>query len=634
LHSSRLKILVLFIAPVLFLSEIVRLILTAKELPLPFFSTIMTHVNGMMNDLLTISLIFPFIILPIFFVSAHKFKKYNFIGFMVFLTCFWTWASICEWFFWDEFSSRFNFIAVDYLIYTKEVVGNIQESFSLPLITLIFLIIATVLCTLQIRILNSILNRLPKTSRFKDWVWAPLFISVIAYTNEPLNIGAGKNLVLEELGKNGPYEFFSAFRNNEINFNKMYANIDETKMEELIRREWNIHGFASMQEGKKIFKKSLNQSAQKRYNLIFIAVESLGAKFIGPLSNKKDLTPYLNKLSEKSLFFSNIYATGTRTVRGLEALTLSLPPTPGASIVRRPKNFNLMSIGRVFQKRDYETKFIYGGHGIFDNMNAFFRNNNYQIVDRPDFEKDEITFSNVWGVADENLMDKVLKESDLSFAKKKNFFSMVLTTSNHRPFTYPDGKIDIPSHTSRDGAVKYTDYALGTFLEKAEKKPWFKDTVIVIVADHSTDGRGVIDVPVETYHIPLFIYAPDLITPQVIDRVASQIDVIPTVLEIMGIRVDNIFFGRNILEMKKEDERFFVGTYQKVGMYKDGNFVSLGPKKTVQGYDYDPATKKLTENFHQHSSDLIELTQSYYQYASFLYKHEMYNDDFSRKGNP
>ncbi len=634
MQSSRFKILVIFVAPVLFLSEIVRLILTVKELPLPFFSTLMTHVNGMFNDLLTISLIFPFIILPIFFLSAGRFKKYSFISVMVFLTCFWTWASICEWFFWDEFSTRFNFIAVDYLIYTKEVVGNIQESFSLPLITLIFIVIATVLCTLQIKFLNSSLRRLRQDHRFRDWLWAPLLLSVIAFSTDPMNIGAGKNLVLEELGKNGPYEFFSAFRHNEINFNKMYANVDEEKMDELIRQEWNIPGFAAMQDGRKIFKKSLNQGAQKRYNLIFIAVESLGAKFIGPLGDKKNLTPYLNKLSENSLFFSNIYATGTRTVRGLEALTLSLPPTPGASIVRRPKNFNLMSIGRVFQKRDYETKFIYGGHGIFDNMNTFFRNNNYQIVDRPDFEENEITFSNVWGVADENLMDKVLKESDLSYAKKKNFFSMVLTTSNHRPFTYPDGKIDIPSHTSRDGAVKYTDYALGTFLEKAQKKPWFKETVIVIVADHSTEGRGVIDVPVETYHIPLYIYAPDLIKPMVVDRVASQIDVIPTVLEIMGIRVDNIFFGRNILEMKKEDERFFVGTYQKVGMYKDGNFVSLGPKKTVQGYDYDPVTKKLTETFHQHSPNLIELTQSYYQYASFLYKQEMYNDDFSRKRNP
>ena len=584
--------------------------------------------NGFLNDVLMVSLMFPVLLIPVLlYRKDRRWSHWMINGTVVLLTGFFTWSTICEWFFWDEFSTRLNFIAVDYLIYTKEVVGNIRESFSLPTIATIFLIVAGALSYFAIKLINSLKEPTPTDLRIP--VTAVLAVSVFSFLNPQPHLVPSTNLVIEDLSKNGVYEFFSAFRNNEINFKKMYATTTEEKMLKLMKEEFSSPGSEPrLVSESKLYKHVTAAPSPKKLNLVFIAVESLGAKFIGPLGNKENLTPHLNKLADESIFFTNLYATGTRTVRGLEALSLSLPPTPGASIVRRPKNQNLMSIGRIFQKMNYETKFIYGGHGIFDNMNKFFENNNYEIVDRTDFESKEITFSNVWGVADEDLFNKVLRESDESFQSGKNFFSMVLTTSNHRPFTYPDGRIDIPSHTSRAGAVKYTDYAIGQFLEKAKSKPWFKDTVFVVVADHSTEGRGVIDVPVETYHIPLFIYSPGNLKPQKVETVASQIDVIPTVLELMGIHQNNVFFGKNIMTMKKSDERFFVGTYQKVGMYRNNHFVSLGPKKTVECYDYNPQTKILTQTTAPCLKELVELTKANYQYASYLYKKGLYNDKF------
>ena len=138
-------------------------------------------------------------------------------------------------------------------------------------------------------------------------------------------------------------------------------------------------------------------------------------------------------------------------MRGLEALTLGIPPTAGSAVVRRPNNSGLFSLASVLNRKGYDSKFIYGGYGYFDNMNAFFAGNGYQIVDRTDFAADEQGFTTVWGVADEYLYLRTLREADKSYAAKKPFFSMVLTASNHRPYTFPVGRIDAPQ---KNGAVQ------------------------------------------------------------------------------------------------------------------------------------------------------------------------------------
>ena len=176
--------------------------------------------------------------------------------------------------------------------------------------------------------------------------------------------------------------------------------------------------------------------------------------------------------------------------RGLEALALGTPPIPGQAIVRRPDNSHLATVGELLRRQGYETLFLYGGYGYFDNMNVFFSGNDYRVVDRTAFTKSSIAFSNIWGVADESLFDNALNELDKVHAARKPFLAQIMTTSNHRPYTYPQGRIDIPSPGGREGAVKYTDYAIGRFIDQAKTKPWFKETLFVIVADHCEIGRA------------------------------------------------------------------------------------------------------------------------------------------------
>jgi phosphoglycerol transferase MdoB-like AlkP superfamily enzyme len=254
-------------------------------------------------------------------------------------------------------------------------------------------------------------------------------------------------------------------------------------------------------------------------------------------------------------------------------------------------------------------------------MNNFFSKNGFEIVDRLNFEDSEITFANVWGVCDEDLLNKTLKEADKSYKNKKPFFNYVMTTSNHRPYTYPDGKIDIPSHSGRSGGVKYTDYAIDKFLKKAKSKPWFKDTIFVIVADHNGGSAGKSSLPLYRYKIPLIIYAPDFIKPQVVSKLASQIDTMPTIFNLLGFNYKAKFYGNNILD-EHFIQRAFIGNYQKLGYVKNGYVYYLTPDK--KAHKQKVVNLKLTSVKYKQEDikkDELEEIVTYYQSASYIYKH-------------
>jgi phosphoglycerol transferase MdoB-like AlkP superfamily enzyme len=364
---------------------------------------------------------------------------------------------------------------------------------------------------------------------------------------------------------------------------------------------------------------------EQRPNVIQITVESLSSSFMTRYGNTDGITPELDRLAEKSLVFDQFYATGTRTVRGMEALTLSLPPTPGRSLVKRPDNENLFSLGSVFQSKGYDTAFLYGGYGYFDNMNYFFGNSGYRIVDRALVADEDITFANAWGACDEDLFDWSLREADATAATGKPFFQFVMTTSNHRPFTYPEGRIDLPSKVSlRNGGVKYTDYAIAKFLRDASTRPWYKDTIFVIVADHCASSAGKTTLPVSNYHIPLMIFAPGgQIKPGVVDTLTSQVDYAPTLLGLLNWSYPSRFFGRDVLHATGDrPARAFMGTYQKMGLWDGERLAVLSPVRHKAVFDTTSGTEVLISEGQDDS--LIREATAYYQTASDLFSLDVY----------
>lgn len=390
----------------------------------------------------------------------------------------------------------------------------------------------------------------------------------------------GGNAYQRELASNGPYQFFAAFRNNELDYSQFYATLDASEAGAQMHQELaepNARFQASEPED---IRRHISASGEPRKpNIILVTIESFSAKYMGSNGDPRNLTPNLDALRRESLYFNNFYATGTRTDRGLEAITLSIPPTPGRSIVKRiGRESGYGSLGQQLAAVGYDPVFVYGGRGYFDNMNAFFSGNGYRIVDQSSVDESEISFKNAWGMADEDLYKQALKLADADHAKQQPFLLQLMTTSNHRPYTYPDGRIDIPSGEGREGAVKYTDHAIAQFLREAKGKPWFDNTLFVFVADHTAGSAGMEDLPVNNYQIPLWIYAPKLIAPREDAQLASQIDLAPTLLGLLNLSYTSTFFGRDLLREDALPPRVLIGNYQHLGLFDGKDLAILSPR--------------------------------------------------------
>src|SRR5262245_7956024 len=494
-------------------------------------------------------------------------------------------AAVGEHLFWTEFGTRFNFIAVDYLVYTREVVQNIWQSYPIAKLFGALLAFAAAAIFLARHRLFPQTDGALLGARLLPAL-AALLAPVVAISATPTSLALSRsNAYANELSLNGIWALAHAFFNNEIDYRRFYKTLPQETVGKRIATLLAEKDTLLASPGRDPLTRLIRRDGRMlRKNVMLISMESMGADYMAHFGNRQNITPNLDRLADEGLLFTKLLATGTRTVRGLEALTLSVPPTPGQSILRRPHNAELFTIGDGFRDRGYDTRFLYGGYGYFDNMNAFFGGNGFEVIDRTSLSSEEIHFENVWGVSDEDLFQRVLKEADRSFAAGTPFFQLVMTTSNHRPFTYPNGVIDIFSKTGRLGGVKYADYAIGRFVEAARLKPWFNDTLFVFVADHTAGTGGRIELDPTRYHIPLIFYAPSFVTPATYDRLASQIDVAPVLLGLLNTSYVSRFYGRDVLNEPDAMPRAFISTYEKVGLVRGDTTLVLGPRQTVAAY--------------------------------------------------
>ncbi|MCL5059379.1 MAG: sulfatase-like hydrolase/transferase, partial [Candidatus Thermoplasmatota archaeon] len=327
---------------------------------------------------------------------------------------------LAEWFFWDEFGLRFNFIAVDYLVYTREVVGNIRESF--PVGTLLgALAVATLALVWASRGWLRRAAHPAATRRSRIAVWLAS-VTVAAWLAAVWSMDArrGANEYQKELSANGLYSLVYAFGNNEIDYFDFYATRPQRVAAPVAALPRIV-------------------SATPPKNVVIVTLESLSSSFMAHGGDTRGLTPNLDRLAGESLFLANLRATGNRTVRGLEALSLAIPPLPGHSIIWRKDNQNLETLGAVLADHGYVNRFLYGGYARFDNMDAYFAGNHYQPIDRSRFPERHRGFGNIWGLADEHLYDYALEQMDRDAASGRPFLMHLMTTSNHTPFTFPEG---------------------------------------------------------------------------------------------------------------------------------------------------------------------------------------------------
>jgi len=507
--------------------------------------------------------------------------------------------AVSEYFFWNEFGIRYNFIAVDYLIYTTEVIGNIMESYPVvPLFSGVFVVVLALTIFLYKKT-KSTLETIPNLKEKGLFLggYVVLFLLSLWVTPKFDNIKSN-NVFVQEIRANGVYKFYYAFTHSELDFFQFYPTLPEEEARSTFFSNFMIPypgfgecGFRNFAPIRELPYPVEGEDDEQHKNVVLISVESLSAEFMAAYGNTEGITPFLDSLAQKSIFLTNLYATGNRTVRGLEALTLCVPPTPGESIVKRKDNKDKFTTGSVFKSKGYSVKYLYGGYSYFDNMKDFFAGNGYDIIDRDNFTPEEITFANIWGVSDEDMARKAIKEMNAQAKTGKPFFNHWMTVSNHRPFTYPEGRIDIPGTAkSRQGGVKYTDYALKLFFELAKKESWFKDTVFVIVADHCASSAGRTELPLDRYRIPCLIYA-DFLEAEQIDKLASQIDVMPTVMELLNFSYESKFLGQDIFS-RFYKPRAYIATYRELGYLTPDTLSIIKPLREQIQYKIVPEAEQ------------------------------------------
>lgn len=624
----RYNLLLILAVPYLLINLLLRLILwwqfgivsdvSYGQVPLILMTGFINDAVELLYLLLPLSLFL--LLMPEKWFSTRINRAILLIG-SYFWLFIWLYLAVAEYFFFEEFDARFNLVAVDYLIYPHEVFINIWESYPVSMV----LSINAILSGLLLFFFLSPWTRscFSRNTSFRQRIGffsihlILLLGALVGFSTYSLTFS--DNRVTQELIANGISSFFQAFHTNELDYNKYYRTADSKTMLDLLSQNLKQGGgeFTHLNDGRIDRTFPAQAAGLGKLNVVVIVEESFGAEFVGVYGDKRGLTPEFDRLSQQGLLFTRMYATGTRTVRGLEAITLSFPPIPSESIVKRPGNENMFNWGTVMKQQGYHTSFLYGGYGYFDNMNYFYSHNGFAVSDRNEIKQPN--FANIWGVSDEDLLRHAAEYFD--DRQGQPFFSIIMTTSNHKPYTFPEGIPGVPTKGGgRDAGIRYADYAIGQFFREASKHAWYNNTLFIIVADHGARVYGKAQIPLYSYEIPLLILAPGHIADQTVDTLTSQLDIAPTVLGLLGFAYEAPFFGKNVLAQPTRTLLF--NHNHKVALYNGSELAVLGLQGSTATYRYEHQGHQFTPL--PSNEGLINLATAYYQTAFKLFKEHKY----------
>lgn len=463
--------------------------------------------------------------------------------------------------FFAQYDVRPNYLFVEYLEYPREVSRMITGEYKLEMV-LCFGMIGLFVC-LFLRLFK---NNLADVFKIKYYQRVLLFLPLAALLflgirsslgHRPANIADAmysSNRVVNEITKNSIHSIYSAIYANkkyEVNAAELYGRMDMDEALARMKKRLNIQSADPQSPLRRTVKTHFKTERPK--NLVVFLQESLGSQFVETLGGEQGITPNLNRLSKEGLLFKNAFSNGTRSIRGIAGCVSGNFSIPGKGVVKRNKSqHGFFTLASLLEPFGYQTLFLYGGESRFDNMRGWFLGNGFdRVIDEPQFVDAE--FTGTWGVSDGDLVRRANEEFKALYANNQKFAAVMFSTSNHSPFEFPDGKIDlvdgVPKHSVKN-AIKYADFAVGDFIERARREDYYKDTVFVVVSDHNIRVYGDDVVPVNMFRVPALILG-DGISPSVYEELATQPDVLATALDLMGLDLEYPIMGHTIFSTEK-----------------------------------------------------------------------------------
>ncbi|PCK31855.1 LTA synthase family protein [Pseudoalteromonas piscicida] len=532
----------------------------------------------------------------------------------------------------QQYDVRPNRLFIEYLIYPKAVFSMLLSGHLGVVIFTLLLCLLAVITTLKY--FPRIGNEIPsKRSMTISTVCSLICLALLArgtLGHRPLNpatVYFSQDALINSLLLNSAYSVAFAAKNmgSEKSASALYGTLSNQKVIDTVREASFKHEFISEQIPTLATNQAYHQGQKK--NLVIILEESLGARFVGALGGK-NLTPELDKLYQEGWGLKNLYATGTRSVRGIEAVVSGFLPSPSRSVVKLSKSQQqFYTLADVLSRENYTTQFIYGGESHFDNMKSFFLGNGFQdIVDFDDIENPAFVAS--WGVSDEDLFNQADKELTKLSKEEKPFFSLIFTSSNHDPFEIPDGKVALSkNHQSdrpeRDLAIKYADYALGEFINKAKQSRYWQNTIFLVVADHDVRVYGSEPVPIKSFHIPAVILNSSFNHKQD-QRLVSQIDLPVTLLSLIGIEQPTPMLGFDLTKHYPV-ERAMMQYYDNFAYIENQQAAILMPGHKVSYWEYNVESKLQSPlKAAKDSAQLRDKALSHVLFSNLAYQEQLY----------
>jgi len=502
---------------------------------------------------------------------------------------------IAEVFFWEEFSSRFNGIAVYYLMFPREVIGNLQESFNVASYLPFILLGAIALWWPN----KSSLQRFLVAERSKDKFLKRAGRSLVAI-GAPIGLlwimplHTDSNRELDYLAKNDLVTAVSALMTNDADYEGIYKTIPQDDAMPILR-SIVAQDNTTFLEPDGILRRVDNGPVAPKPNIVLVTEETFGSVFVDSLDNKLDvsISPDLDKLALDGLMFTNTYASGDRTVRGLEATETSFAPIPGISTTRRPGSVGMHSLPHLLESFGYKTGILYGGLTPFDNMGAFWEGIGFDNVWGETDVRHE-SFKTIWGVSDEDLFTEALLRMDEQTADGSPALLTLMTVSNHRPYKFPQTHIKWDDRMGRiQNTARYAQWAFVDFVERSREKSWFDDTIFIFVGDHGKKVNGSARIPVHSFRVPLLFYGPKFIAPGRNDTLGGQLDMIPTLLGLLGFSYDSPFFGLDLTRVPDGGGRISIAHNFSIAYGRRGHLVILEPNGETLGYTFEPGSPEM-----------------------------------------
>ncbi|EDL61917.1 LTA synthase family protein [Gimesia maris] len=535
---------------------------------------------------------------------------------------------ITEYVFFDEFQSRLNYIAFEYIVYPTEVCCNIWESY--PLIELLALV---VLCGISCWILlrknfhAQVATSMPWQKRYGIFFSCLAAIAILWSSTSAESRQVSRDRIVNECSWNGLYSFVYYAWTCRFDFNKNYMTIADAEVKQRLRQQIVSDGDDLKQFSNNPVDRVIQTGQPEQdYNVVLILEESLGSDFIGALGDKRGLTPHFDALTKQGLLFDHFYATGNRTARALEAVMTSMPPIPTESILKRDHSEHVYTLANVLAGRDYERLFMTGGRGLFDGVRSFMRANGFNhFIEQSDFH--DPIFANAWGVSDEDLFHKALTELDGLEKSGRPFFATILTVSNHRPYTYPEGRIPENEQT-RENAVKYADWALGYFFREAQSHDFYQNTIFVVMGDHGARVSGSQLFPMSSYRVPVLLIQPEgKAAGTRCSTLACSLDIAPTIMGRLGSDYRSVFFGYDVLQADPRRGRAIMQHNHDVALLDSQNrMVVLGFGKSSAGFQLDRATHQLNQQKNP-DQEMLHNAVAFFQAAFELYYSDRWYPD-------